>query len=153
MPQVHLTIDGAAGTTMFHFDGTATSIDFSKYDLVNLAYNLPNLQKAAVIGVGGGRDLLSAHLYGVLEIVGVELNPIFIDLHTRHSFFQQFSSVTTLPNLRLYVDDARSWFASTHEKFDIVQMSMIDTFASIGAGAFSLSKNGLYTLEGRRAFF
>jgi hypothetical protein len=50
------------------------------------------------------------------------------------------------------VDDARSWFASTSEKFDLVQMSMIDTWAATGAGAFSLSENGLYTLEGWRAF-
>ena len=50
------------------------------------------------------------------------------------------------------MDDARSWFASTDEKFDLVQMSMIDTWAATGAGAFSLSENGLYTLEGWRAF-
>ena len=31
-------------------------------------------------------------------------------------------------------------------------MSMIDTWAATGAGAFSLSENGLYTLEGWRAF-
>jgi hypothetical protein len=52
----------------------------------------------------------------------------------------------------LHVDDARSWFASTHEKFDLVQMSMIDTWAATGAGAFSLSENGLYTLEGWKTF-
>ena len=41
---------------------------------------------------------------------------------------------------------------ATKEKFDLVQMSMIDTWAATGAGAFSLSENGLYTLEGWRAF-
>ena len=46
----------------------------------------------------------------------------------------------------------RSWFASTDQKFDLVQMSLIDTWAATGAGAFSLSENGLYTLEGWRAF-
>ncbi len=50
------------------------------------------------------------------------------------------------------MDDARSWFAATHEKFDLVQMTVIDTWAATGAGAFSLSENGLYTLEGWRAF-
>jgi hypothetical protein len=153
VPQVQLNIDGLAGTTMFHYDGTPKSIEFLRYDLVNLAYNLPNLHKAAVIGVGGGRDLMSAHLYGVKEIVGVELNPIFISLHTQHPFYKDFSNLTKLPDLHLHVADARSWFASTTEKFDLVQMSMIDTWAATGAGAFSLSENGLYTLEGWRAFF
>src|SRR5262249_44979530 len=31
--------------------------------------------------------------------------------------------------------------------------SMIDTWAATGAGAFSLSENGLYTVEGWRTFF
>ncbi|MGH8515829.1 MAG: spermidine synthase [Panacagrimonas sp.] len=150
--QVFLNIDGAAGTTMFHFDGTNESIDFLKYDLVNLAYHLPDLRKGAVIGVGGGRDLMSAHLFGVEDLVGVELNPVFIRLHERHPFYSDYSGLKKIPRLRLHVDDARSWFASTQEKFDVIQMSMIDTWAATGAGAFSLSENGLYTLEGWRAF-
>ena len=151
--QVYMTIDGAAGTMMQHYDGTPKSIEFLRYDLVNLAYNLPDLDKSAVIGVGGGRDVLSAHLYGVEQVVGIELNPIFIGLHAHHPFYKKFSGLSRLPNLSLHVADARSWFASTQEKFDLVQMSMIDTWAATGAGAFSLSENGLYTLEGWRAFF
>jgi spermidine synthase len=150
--QAYLDIDSDAGTAMYHYDGTRESIEFLRYDLVNLAYNLPGIRKAAIIGVGGGCDLLSAHLYGVPEIIGVELNPIFIDLHSKHPYYKVYSNVMALPNLKLYVDDARSWFASTNQKFDLVQMSMIDTWAATGAGAFSLSENGLYTLEGWRAF-
>jgi hypothetical protein len=75
-----------------------------------------------------------------------------INLHTRDPFYKNYSNLTALPNLKLHMDDARSWFAATNEKFDLVQMSMIDTWAATGAGAFSLSENGLYTLEGWRAF-
>lgn len=150
--QSELNIDGAAGTAMFKYDGTRDSISFLQYDLVGLAYRLPDIHKAAVVGVGGGRDILTAHFFGVPDITGVELNPIFINLHTKDPFFKNFSNITTLPNLKLHVDDARSWFANTNEKFDLVQMSMIDTWAATGAGAFSLSENGLYTLEGWRAF-
>ena len=150
--QAWLNIDGAAGTAMHHFDGSRQSIDFLKYDLVNLAYSLPGLEKAAVIGVGGGRDLMSAYLFGIEDITGVELNRIFIDLHTRHPFFAPYSNLTSVPGVQLHVDDARSWFAATDASFDVIQMSMIDTWAATGAGAFSLSENGLYTLEGWRAF-
>jgi hypothetical protein len=150
--QSELNIDGAAGTAMFKYDGTPDSISFLQYDLVGLAYRLPGIHKSAVVGVGGGRDIMTAHYFGVPDITGVELNPIFVNLHTTNPFFKDFGKVTTVPNLKLHVDDARSWFASTHEKFDLVQMSMIDTWAATGAGAFSLSENGLYTLEGWRAF-
>jgi len=149
---IWLNIDGEAGTEMFHYDGTPQSIDFLRYDLVNLAYQLPGIRKSAVIGVGGGRDVMSAHLFGVEDITGVELNPIFVNLHTRDPRYARFSNLSAIPNLRLHVDDARSWFASTSERFDLIQMSMIDTWAATGAGAFSLSENGLYTLEGWRAF-
>jgi hypothetical protein len=152
VPVAGLNIDGSAGTSMFHYDGTRSSIAFLQYDLVNLAYHLPGIHKSAVIGVGGGRDILAAHLFGVSDITGVELNPIFINLHTRDPFYKSYSNLTALPNLKLHVDDARSWFASTPQRFDLVQMSMIDTWAATGAGAFSLSENGLYTLEGWRAF-
>jgi MFS family permease len=150
--QAFLNIDGAAGTTMPHFDGTRESIDFLKYDLVNLAYHLPGINKSAVIGVGGGRDVLSAHLFGVKDITGVELNSIFVDLHLRDPFYSAFSNLKSVPGLKLEVDDARSWFAATDQSFDLIQMSLIDTWAATGAGAFSLSENGLYTLEGWRAF-
>ena len=152
IPEVGMNIDGDAGSCMFHYDGTRNSIAFLQYDLVNLAYHLPGIHKSAVIGVGGGRDILSAHLFGVTDITGVELNPIFIDLITRDPFYKNFSNLSALPNLKLHVDDARSWFAATKENFDLLQMSMIDTWAATGAGAFSLSENGLYTLEGWRAF-
>jgi hypothetical protein len=152
VPEATLNIDGSADTSMFHYDGSRESISFLQFDLVSLAYRLPGIQKSAVIGVGGGRDLMSAHLFGVSDLTGVELNPIFINLHERDPFYKNFSNLIALPTLKLHVDDARSWFASTKEKFDLVQMSMIDTWAATGAGAFSLSENGLYTLEGWRAF-
>jgi hypothetical protein len=152
VPAVALNIDGDAATSMFHYDGTPQSVSFLQYDLVGLAYRLPGIRKSAVIGVGGGRDVLTAHYYGVQDITGVELNPNFIDLDTKVPGFSGFGGLNRVQNLHLHVDDARSWFASTHEKFDLVQMSMVDTWASTGAGAFTLSENGLYTLEGWRAF-
>lgn len=149
---INLNIDGLAGTQMYRYDGTLESVAFLKQDLVNLAYHLPGIQKSAVIGVGGGRDIMSAHLFGVPDITGVELNPIFVRMHQEYPAYREFSNLQKLPNLKLHVDDARSWFASTDERFDLIQMSMIDTWAATGAGAFSLSENGLYTLEGWRAF-
>jgi hypothetical protein len=55
--------------------------------------------------------------------------------------------------VRLLADEGRSWFARSNEHFDLIQMSMVDTWAATGAGAFSLSENGLYTVEGWRIFF
>ena len=147
-----LNIDGDSFTVMYRFDGDLKKVDFLKYDLTNVAYRLRHQGRAAVIGVGGGRDLLSAYLFGFRDITGVELNPIFIDLLTRRQPFAGFAGLAALPGLHFHVDDARSWFARTKQRFDLIEMSMVDTWAATGAGAFSLSENGLYTLEGWRHF-
>ena len=128
------------------------TVDFLKYDITNLAYAARPTGRVAIIGVGSGRDLLSAYVFGARDITGVELNPIFIDLLTDPGKLRAYAGIADLPGVHLVVDEGRSWFARTQEKFDLIEMSMIDTFAASGTGAFSLSENGLYTVEGWRIF-
>ena len=145
-----MNIDGGAGTAVYRFSGDLNELAFLRYDVTNLAYAVPGLQTGAVIGVGGGRDLLSARVFGVSEVVGVEINPIFIDLLTRR--FANDTAIGRQPGLSFEVDEARSWFARAERSFDVIQMSLIDTWAATGAGAFTLSENGLYTVEAWRIF-
>ncbi len=49
-------------------------------------------------------------------------------------------------------DEARSYIARTKDKFDIIQVSLIDTWAATVAGAFTLSENSLYTVEAWKTF-
>ena len=74
-----LNIDGWAGTYMPRFNGDLKSVSYLAYDVTNLAYYIRNRGKSAVVGVGSGRDLLSAYLFGVRDITGVELNPYSSD--------------------------------------------------------------------------
>ncbi len=155
MPRVKITqrrmnIDGAAATAMYRFSGNLEDIDFLKFDVTNLAYYIRNKGRAAIIGVGGARDVLSAYLFGFRDVVGVEINPIFIDV--LEGEYRDFNAVASLPGVRFQVDEARSWFARSKDEFNLIQMSLVDTWAATGAGAFSLTENGLYTVEGWRIF-
>jgi spermidine synthase len=145
-----LTIDGSAGTGMYRFYGNLASLEFLRHDVSNLAYAIPGLKTGAVIGVGGGRDVLSQRLFGVSDVTGVEINPIIIDLLKRR--FSDYTTIATLDGVTLEVDEARSWFARTPRSFDVIQMSLIDTWAATGAGAFTLTENGLYTVEAWQRF-
>jgi spermidine synthase len=147
-----MNIDGDAGTIALRFTGEFEKVDFLKYDVTNLAYFLPDRARAAVIGVGGGRDILSAATFGYRDITGVELNPVFVKLLRDEPGFSDFTSFEKLEGVRLEVDEGRSWFARSDQSFDIIQMSLIDTWAATGAGAFSLSENGLYTVEAWKVF-
>jgi len=150
LDQGWLNIDGEAGTPIYHFSGDLRQMDVLRYDVTALAYYIRHQGRSAVIGIGGGRDLLTASVFGFRDITGVEYNPIFVQLFAYD--YRQFSGADLIPGLRLCVDDARSWFARSHESFDLIQMSMIDTWAATGAGAFTLSENGLYTVNGWKRF-
>src|SRR5215470_15659018 len=145
-----LKIDGGAGTAVYRFDGKLENVGFLRYDVSNLAYAIPNLKTGAVIGVGGGRDVLSQRLFGVRDVTGIEINPIIIDLLKPR--FSDYTAIATLDGVKFEVDEARSWFARTPRFFDVIQMSLIDTWAATGAGAFTLTENGLYTVEAWQRF-
>ena len=77
--QFYMNIDGEAGTAMRKFQ-SVDDIEHLRYDVTNIGYFLEREGPACIIGVGGGRDLQSAILFGQTPVTGVELNPIFIDL-------------------------------------------------------------------------
>jgi hypothetical protein len=145
-----LDIDGDAGTSMAQFSGDPKQIEFLQYDITNIAYTIRHQGRSAIIGVGGGRDMMSAYYFGFRDVTGVELNTIFVDLLKRD--YRGYNHLLDLPGVTLHVDEARSWFARTTEHFDLIEMSLVDTWASTGAGAYSLSENGLYTEQGWRHF-
>jgi hypothetical protein len=140
-----LTIDGSAGSSIYRFDGNLKTLEFLRHDVSNIVYAIPGLKTGAVIGVGGGRDVLSQRLLGLADVTGVEINPIIIDVLTRQ--FSDYTAIASLSGVKFEVDEARSWFARTARSFDVIQMSLIDTWAATGAGAFTLTENGLYTVE------
>ena len=148
--QIFLKIDASAGTPIYRFNGDPASVDFLRYDLPALAYYIRHQGRSAVIGIGGGRDLLTSHIFGFKDITGVEYNPIIVGVWAND--FRQFNGSDRIQGLRLITDDARSWFARSREHFDLIQMSLIDTWAATGAGAFTLSESGLYTVNGWRRF-
>jgi spermidine synthase len=55
--------------------------------------------------------------------------------------------------VHIHVTDGRSYLRSTPQQFDVVQMTLVDTWASTAAGAFALSENNLYTVEAFREYF
>lgn len=143
-----LTIDGDAESPIHRFDDRDVErLGFLEYDVTTIAYALPDLERAAIIGVGGGRDVLTARYFGVPHIKALDINNVQISLLTEIEPFRTYAGIFDMPGLELIHTEARSWFSGQHEKFDIIQMSLIDTWAATGAGAYTLSENGLYTVE------
>jgi hypothetical protein len=151
LKQYRMSIDGLAGTTLRRFASDA-DLDHLHYDITNLGYFIRPTGDACIIGVGGGRDVQSAVLFGHKKVTGIDINPVFINLLTDPKRFRDFCGIGNRPGVKLVVDEARSYLSRHTEKYATIQMSLIDTWAATGAGAFSLSENGLYTVEAWKLF-
>jgi len=146
LEQLYLNIDSGAATVITKFDGKLDSLEHLKYDVTALAHYLRRQDSVLVIGVGGGRDILTSLVFGQKRVVGVEINPDILDVLTDR-FAEYSGNLQKIPGVTLVHDDARSYIARSTEKFGIIQASLIDTWAATSAGAYVLTENGLYTKE------
>jgi hypothetical protein len=153
-PYYPLHIDGDALTPINKVGGDCRKgHDYIEYDVTNVAHALKGIRKSAVIGLGGGRDVIAACRNGVTDITALDVNKVQVDVLSKIEPFKSYTKVADVPGVKLIHSEARSWFSShPEEKFDLVQMSLVDTLAATGAGAFALSENGLYTMEGWLTF-
>jgi len=144
--QLLLTIDAAAGTVITKYTGRSAEIKHLKSDITSLAHHLRPESETLVIGTGGGRDLLTALLFNPKRVVGVEINGDILKLITED--IANFTGLTRdHPKIAFVHDEARSWIERSGETFDIIQASLIDSWAATSAGAFVLTENSLYTVE------
>jgi hypothetical protein len=107
----------------------------------------------AIIGPGGGVDVLRAVANGSPSVTGIEINPIIATTIMRERYADYSQHLYQRPDVHIQVTDGRSFLRSTKQKFDVVQMTLVDTWASTAAGAFALSENNLYTVEAFREYF
>ena len=76
---LYMDIDSAASTPILKVPGPVSDATYMRYELTAIAYHLverPGGFTTLVIGPGGGRDLVSALVFGARHIDGVEINPI-----------------------------------------------------------------------------
>ncbi|MGQ0737071.1 MAG: hypothetical protein ACT4QD_25910 [Acidobacteriota bacterium] len=148
--QLHLNIDASAETVLTGFEVPRDG-EHLKFDVTNVGLHIRPDASVYVIGAGGGRDVLSALTFGARRVVAVELNRAIIE-----AVNGRFGAITghldQRPGVQFVNDEARSYLSRTDERFDFVQISLIDTWAATAAGAFVLSENTLYTVDAWRTF-
>lgn len=149
--QLFMDIDANALTILTAYDGVPGKLDYLKYDVANVVYHFRPRADVLALGAGGGRDILTALVFGAKSVVAVEINENIIDA-VNHRFGDFTGHLDRLPNVTFVNDEARSYVARSKSRFDIIQISLIDTWAATAAGAFVLSENSLYTVEAWKSF-
>jgi SAM-dependent methyltransferase len=107
----------------------------------------------AIIGPGGGVDVLRAVANGSTNVTGLEINRIIVNdvMRGRYADFSQH--LYERPEVHIRVGDGRSLIRNSGASYDVIQMTLVDTWASTAAGAFALSENNLYTTNAFREYF
>jgi hypothetical protein len=149
-PQLAVRIDGDALTSITRAD-QESSWEFTDYMPASLPYVVANPRLVLIIGAGGGMDVANAVNRGAGRVVGVEINQQIIDLLDRK--FREFSGgIYQNPAVEIVHSDGRTYVERSGEKFDVIQLTLVDTFAAISSGALALAEDFLYTTEAFEAY-
>jgi spermidine synthase len=152
-----VVIDADANTYIMNADVSHWHDTDWEGDLMSAPPALANVLRPhgefAIIGPGGGVDVLRAVANGSPSVTGIEINSIIATDIMRERYADYSQHLYQRPDVHIYVTDGRSFLRSTSQQFDVVQMTLVDTWASTAAGAFALSENNLYTVEAFREYF
>ncbi len=143
-----IVIDADAATGIPRFDLDHLTAD-QRFDLAYHGPGLPYIlrpgAKTLVIGPGGGWDVSRAIASGSRNVTGVEINPIIANVIMRQKFPQYSRNLYFRPEVKIVVEDGRSFVRRSKDRYQVIQATLVDTWASTAAGAFALSENNLYT--------
>jgi len=150
-----IVIDGDAATSIANFDFE----HLSEQDLRDLRGQGPGLPyvlrpgaKTLVIGPGGGWDVARALASGSRDVTAVEINPIIVDDVMREKYRGLSRDLYWRPEVHVFKEDGRSFVRRSTGQYQVLQATLVDTWASTAAGAFALSENNLYTTDAFRDY-
>src|SRR5206468_3331214 len=74
-------------------------------------------------GSGTGNDIAGALRHSVKQVTAVEIDPAIIDLGRIYHPEQPYQS----PAVKIVNDDARSFFARSDERYDVISFGLLDS--------------------------
>jgi hypothetical protein len=149
---IYIDADASTGVADFDFDHlSARDLNQLLHEGPSIPYSLRPGAKTLVIGPGGGWDVSRALASGSHDVTGVEINPI-IGTDIMRKMPQLSRGLYLRPDVRINIEDGRSFARRSAEKYQVIQATLVDTWASTAAGAFALSENNLYTTDAFRDY-
>jgi hypothetical protein len=150
-----IVIDGDAATGIFPYDLDHLTPDQQR-DLRDqgpaLPYTVRPGAKALIIGPGGGWDVARALAAGSHDVTAVEINPIIAETIMQKKLPGLSHNLYKRGDVHVSVEDGRSFVRRSPEKYQVIQATLVDTWAATAAGAFALSENNLYTTDAFREY-
>lgn len=148
--QLGLTIDGDNLSAITQVKGDIKSLDFINYLPGSLIFESnPEPKNILIIEPGGGLDVLGAlYFWQESNIFVIQNNELIVDLLKNEKSISQFSgNLYNRNNIFIYEIPSRNFVKTTGDKFDLIIVSLSDSFHPISSGAYSLNEDYLYTVE------
>ena len=152
-PEIVIDADASTGIPKFDLE------HLTEQERANLLHEGPGFPymlrpgaKTLVIGPGGGWDVARSLTGGSKDVTAVEINPIIARTIMQQRFPALSHDLYFRPEVHLFVEDGRSFVRRSQEKYQVLQATLVDTWASTAAGAFALSENNLYTTDAFRDY-
>jgi hypothetical protein len=150
--QYWLEQDGSAGTPITRWSGDTSTLAYLFDDVTSVGYELRPPQRVAVVGAGGGRDVLTALAADARHVDAIELHALI--LQTVRQRFGEFSGrLYDDPRVTPIVGEGRHVLSQRNARYDLLQISLIDSWSATTAGAYTLAENHLYTVEAYRLYW
>ncbi len=109
-------------------------------------YLLVDRPSVLVIGPGGGIDVLVALRRGARTVTGVDVNRAVIA--TVQGRYRDYGgALYDDPRVTIVADEARSFVRRSSDRYDVIVMTVVDSWAALQSGAYALSESYLYTEE------
>ena len=147
-----VTQDGGAPSILLEPIERQERSDFIQNTIFGLPYWITNDPEVLVIGLGGAPDVQAALLAGAKHITGVEINHKMVEIVE-----ERFASFTGKPyqdpRFTLVIGDGRNFVTKSEQRYDVIQLTGIDTSAASFGANPNLTENYLYTMQAFDEFY
>jgi spermidine synthase len=138
--------DGDSCASMYRFDGDPKELEWFHHHVFKAPYVVKPEPEVLIIGVGGGTDILNAIANRAKRIVGIELNPITVELGKR-DYADYNGGIFNRPEVTMIAAEGRNYLRSHSDTYDMIEINSVDTLSALSSGAYVLSESYLYTSD------
>ncbi len=143
-----LSVDSGGSTQLLSGSGPeGWGSDLFEQSIYGIAYGArPSPNKVLVLGCGGGMDVQSALHWNAKHVTAIEINASTVRAVTGP--YAPFLGWPQLKDrVRVLHDDGRSFVKATSERFDVIQMTGVDTITVYATGSINMNEDSLYTVD------
>jgi spermidine synthase len=150
-PQLAVFTDGDGLSALNRYDGRREPLAYLGDLTSALPYRWLQGPRVLVLGSGAGADVLQALYHGASAVDAVELNRQVIELVQGR--FGAFSGKPySAAGVHVFTGEARGFLAASTQRYDLIQVALLDSFSTSSAGLYALSESYLYTVEAFQAY-